>query len=137
MNKLLIGLMLVLVSGNAIAEWTQIDFNNDFHGGRIVYANLSSIRKNGDMVKLWTMDDFKTAQVNGINQKTYLSNKTLQEYDCKEARVRPLSTVYMSRNSGQGDVVSIYTWPNDPDNWLPVTPDSLGEALLEVACGKQ
>lgn len=137
MSKVIIVLMLILVSSNAIAEWTQISYNNEALGGEIVYANLSSIRKNSDMVKMWTMHDYKIAQLDRSIQKTYLSDKILQEFDCKEERIRALSAIYMSSNSGQGDVVSNYNFPNNPDDWQPVTPDSFGEVLWKIACAKQ
>lgn len=130
MRILLVALMLVLVSIEAMAEWVNVgDASNN---SLTVYINSATIRRNGNMVKMWTLLDYKTAEVTakGI---PFLSSKSQKEYDCKEERVRGIALVFTSGNMGQGDVIFD---DNYVDNWVSISPDSVGERLWKIACGK-
>ena len=132
MIKLLVGLMLTLVSSGAMAEWTYLTKSNS-EGVITVYVKPSSVRKNGDMVKMWSMYDFKKAKVFG-KEKPYLSFKQQQEFDCKEERFRFFSIIYMGGHMGEGKVLSS---DSTVDDWQPIAPDTVIETLWETACGKQ
>jgi len=97
------------------------------------YANPSTIRRNGALVKMWDITDFKKAQVGNKSVKPYKSTKGQNEYDCEEERLRSLSSSWHSENMGRGNVVfSIH----EPLEWVAVSPDSRGRRLWSVACGK-
>ena len=60
--------------------------------GLALYAARSTIRRVDDLVKMWSMYDFKNGKV--IDGKQYLSFKNQLEFDCKNARSRILSARY-------------------------------------------
>ena len=128
MNKLLGGLMLVLMSSNALADWTNVGEN----GGSIIYANYSSIRTNGENKKMWVLQDFKTIQ--SISTYKYLSTKSINEYDCQGVQLRLLAYTWFEGNMGTGKVVYSH---DETLNWQQVQPESIGEVIWKVACGKQ
>ena len=95
------------------------------------YSYVSDLRKNGSIVKMWSMADYNATQQ--ISSKRYLSTMSQDEYDCKEERTRSLILTWYSGNMGKGDqVYSIH----DPQQWEPNPPGSLIEDLWKVACGK-
>ena len=55
MKSLLMGLMLLLVSGAASAEWTNVSRTD----GSIQYVDIATIRRSGNFVKMWDLKDLQ------------------------------------------------------------------------------
>ena len=123
--------LLILSSAPAYAEWAAVG-SSENGGGVTVYADRDTIRRKGDLVKMWYLSDFKTIQT--VAGNSYLSSKLQDEYDCTEERHRLLTYTDFSGNMGSGTV----GYSNSPENkWEPVQPKSIGQTLWEVACNKQ
>ncbi len=114
------------------AEWLEVMANID--KGQTIYVDADSIHRNGDLVELWTLYDYKTSQRAG--QDEYRSRKVQNEFNCAQEVRRMLSVTEFSDNMGNGKVV--YEKPSllsaEP-RWTRVQP-GVGETLLKVACGK-
>ena len=121
--------LLVLSSGPAYAEWVRA-LNNQTDP--TLYVDSDTIRRNGTVVKWWELLDYKTVQtVAGIS---FLSMKVLREYDCAGEQIRVLAMADFSGNMATGTVVfTDFT----QSNWVPVQPESKGQALWKAACGKE
>ena len=132
MSRIILMLLLASVSYGVLAdEWVAVISTGD--GGITVYADKSTIRKEGNIVNIWTLGDFKKAEQISSNIR-FLSLKEQYEYDCKEAQMRRLYATMHSANMGRGNVVD-----SRPihEGWQPVPPDSLNERLWKFACGKK
>ena len=97
------------------------------------YANPSTIRRNGGMVRMWSILDFKKPQIRIGGVKPFMSMKDHSEYDCEEDRMRSLGSSVHTGNMGKGDVVLS---SDDGGEWRAVAPGSRGRGLWSVACGK-
>ena len=130
MKQLLLGLMLLVTATAASAEWTRtVSGGND---ELIEYVDRATIRRNGNLVKMWDLMDYKTIQ-KGATGMFYLSSKVQSEYDCKEEKIRTLAFTWFAGQMGNGKVVySGY----DSSRWVPIPPGSVGETLWKVGCGK-
>ena len=129
MTRLLLITLLVLSSGPADAEWVRFGTTDD---GMTAYADPDTIRRKGELVKMWSLFDFQIMQyVEGIPS---LSKKGQSEYDCAEERLRLLALVEYSGNMGKGNVV--YT-DSIEQPWKPVVPRSVDHVLWTVACSKK
>ena len=120
--------LLVLSSAPAYAEWVEVGITDE----ATVYADPETIRRKGDLVKMWYLHDFKTTQT--VLKKSYLSSRSQDEYDCTEDRHRALATTSFSGNMGSGKVRSSYSIKG---KWEPVPPDAITQSLWKVACDKQ
>ena len=129
MKRLLMGLMLLVTAIAASAEWTIAGGNNRY----IQYVDTATIRRNGNLVKMWDLADFKRLQKSAAGM-SYLSDKSQSEYDCKEEKQRMLALTNFSGKMGSGKVVASNY---DPSEWRPIAPESIGEILWKIACGKQ
>jgi len=130
MKKLLLTLALVFISTDTMAEWTKVG-ESDRKGGYTAYADLASIRKAGNRVKMWILFDYKIEQkASGTN---FLSEKIRREYDCAEEQMRVLAFSLFSWNMEKGELVRSYS---QPQKWEEVQPGSMDEAEWKVACGK-
>lgn len=130
MNKIILMLLLAVLSSSAMAEWESHRSADD---GMTLYTNPSTIRKNGDRVKMWALFDYKKSEIIDKN-KRYLSSKSQFEFDCKEEQARTLSISNFSGNMGGGKAVDSH---NNKTEWIPVPPESLIEFLWKYACGKK
>lgn len=128
MNKSIVALLLAAMSTGAMAEWVEVGSNEI----STVYVDPATIRRSGDMAKLWSLIDLKSPQRNK-GSAPFLSSKTQQEFHCKEERFRILYLSLHSGKMGNGDVV--YS-ENVLDKWTPVPPESGAEGFWDVACGK-
>jgi hypothetical protein len=129
MSRIILIFLLAAVSSNAMAEWAK--FGTVIDGNITFYADPTTIRKNGEMVRMWVLQDYLTAQ----SGRHYLSAKSQSEYDCKKKYVRPISISLHSGNMGSGEIIEISTARDDA--WIPVPPDTMFENLWKFACDKK
>lgn len=129
MRKVILMLLLVCVSRNAMAEWVQIGG----YGGLSIYTDLSNIHKEDNIVSMWNLYNYRMAQ-RGEEGKMYLSVEEQQEFDCKEKQMRSLYYSYHPGNMGEGESVYSNSLSNNI-RWDPIEPNSTGEHLLKYACG--
>jgi hypothetical protein len=122
--------LLVLSSAPAYAEWELV--SGDDEAGLTVYVDRDTIRRKGNLVKMWQLYDYKTVQT--VAGDSLLSIQRQNEYDCTEERTRMLAFTWFSSNMGKGRVVYKTA---DEQQWEPVVPRSINRALWKVACSKQ
>jgi hypothetical protein len=123
-----LAMLLAIASSSAVAEWVEVSRDETSS----LYADRTTIRRTGDVVKMSTLVDFKAAQARPYGTP-YMSEKTEHEYDCKERRVRIIHFLRYSENMGTGEVVPT---DSDPEEWKPVATGSVVEKLWEIACRK-
>lgn len=131
MNKTFLFLLLAIASNGSQAEWLKINSNDNL----TTYVDPASISKTENIAKMWGVVDLKEAKKEELG-KSFLSAKSLQEYDCKEEQVRKVTLSFYSGNMGTGDIVHTYT---DPEKWkwTPVAHGSIVETMWKNACGKK
>lgn len=122
-------ILLVLSSGPAYAEWVRA-LNNQTDP--TLYVDSDTIRRDGTVVKWWELLDYKTVQT--VAGLSFLSMKVLREYDCAGEQIRVLAMADFSGNMANGKVV--FT-DFAQSNWVPVQPESMGQALWKFVCGKE
>ncbi len=110
------------------AGWVAVFGNDD----ATLYVDRSTIRRDGNKVKMWAMFDSKTAKA--LPGSIGLSMVIQSEFDCKDEMIRSITHSDYSKNMGNGDVVfsGEYSY-----KWEPIYPNSFGRAQWEVACGNQ
>lgn len=129
-----LGTLLFLGSVPAYSEWVALEKSYLLPGLQRVYFEPDTIRREGDLVTIWQLIDFKWMQGNPRGTPRFLSTKTHKQFDCSGARVRMLTFTEFSRPMGTGIAADGYVEKND---WIPVESDSVNQALWEVACGKE
>lgn len=117
-----------VVSSSAAAEWVSVTGDNNF----TAYFDSATIRKTGNMVKMWVMFDFKKTARDEKNNP-YISLVAQMEYNCNEEQTRQLYMTQFSGNMTKGEVV--YSGRGS-ENWEPVSPHSMNETFWKIACGK-
>jgi hypothetical protein len=70
-------ILLLLSSGPVNAEWVEVGGYDRLTS----YTDTATIRRKGNVVRMWDLIDFKTVQTSA--GKPYLSVKAVREYDCR------------------------------------------------------
>ena len=120
--------VLMLVSGQAAADWVFIDWTPTYSA----YADPTTARWSGELVRIWTLTDYRSAQTYDGN--AYLSSKAQFEHDCQAGRVRMLAFSLHSEAKGSGNVIHSDA---RPDNWQQIMPDTIGQTMWKFVCDKK
>lgn len=111
-----------------------------------VYIDPGRISREGHLVTVWQLTDYKMMQGTGavINPYAFgrlyryqlaphgfFSTTTQKQYDCAAKRVRLLGFTEFSHHMGAGRRNDGYV---DRDRWLAVEPDTVNQALWELVC---
>ena len=128
MKKLLV-LLLLMVSTTVFAEWTKVD-GSEVSGA---YVDFQTIRKKGNKTKMWRLFDFTTV-MNDQGYK-YRSSVTRHEYHCEENTLRMLDIALYSGNMESG--IAIYVNNNIKMEPESIIPNTVGETIFKIACGKK
>lgn len=126
--------VLVLSSGSVHAEWVAVEKDYLSPGRQTVYIDPDSIRREGNLVTLWQLVDFKWMEGSARGPARFMSTKTYKQFDCAGKRVRLLAFTEFSHSMGTGTPVDGHV---DSGHWMPVEPNSMNHALWEVACGNR
>lgn len=122
--KIVIFIALLSSSILAHAQWAYF---NETEDRRITfYIDHSSIKRSGNISKMWTMQDYANVQKQGQR-----SIKFLLEFDCKKDVSRGSAFLSYSKQMGSGEVIH-QDYTIDP--WRPYTPDSVNASLAKIAC---
>ena len=128
--KPLIAVLLAVFSTGAMAEWTYLTSRED--NAFDVYIDKTTIRKRGNVAKMWELRDFKAPQKEASG--SYLSSRMLEEYDCVEIRQRLLALTDFSGNMGSGQIIFNHQYDNN--KWADIAPDTVNMELWKAACKK-
>ena len=126
--KRLLFLLLMMTCSVSWAEWIFIskDSLNSF------YYEDKSIRKRGDVVRMWTM---RSGEELDAGDGAYKSVKRLCAYDCKKEIAAILSIAAYSETMGNGSVVRVHDFREI--DWAPIIPDTHEERQWKIACDKK
>ena len=96
--RIILCFLFALVATPALAEWEKMAENDDI----AYYIDPATTRKDGNLRRVWTVQDLKQKGKNGE-----MSRRALVEYDCKEERSRTLSySLYSEPMSGGQKLIS-------------------------------
>jgi len=122
-------MVLLVVSGNALAEWVMVSQTKYATG----YIDPATIARDGNHAKMWTLVDDR-ARIKFIGGSPFMSIKSHEEFDCRENKLRTLVYSLHSGNMGEGEV--IFTDSN-PSKWTPAITGKQMKRYLEIACGSK
>ena len=126
--------LLFLSSVPAYAEWVAVERDYIVPGLQTVYVDSDSIRREGRLVTMRQLIDFKWMQGSARGPTRFLSTETHKQFNCAEKRLRLLAFTEFSHRLATGIRADGYV---DTGRWIPVEPDSINQALWEVACVKE
>ena len=137
MKTLLLILSLTLIATNCYAEkWTKVGTshypdNDNPKSWATIYMDMSSITKQGEIVKAKVLVDMKRSwDYEGKGKRYYASIVKTHFYDCFNEK-NITRAVWYSGNMGQGKPIAI---DYDNETWIPVELTTISEKLMRIAC---
>ena len=136
-----LGVLFIFLSGeSAYAEWMVVEKDYLDPGLRTVYIDPDTVSREGTVVTVWQLTDYKMMQ-GGVgfgrfmmSPHRFFSTKTQKQLDCEHKRIRLLEYIEFLDHMGTGTASHGYV---DHNAWLPIEPASVNHALWEVLCGQE
>jgi hypothetical protein len=123
---LFIAMAIILPASARGQTWERVVHDG---AGEIESIDISSIKLTGEgYVRAWTLRDFAGSKP--FQGKTYMSTKTLTDYDCKADRIRILAFHAFTKPSGSGEAASGAA----PQSWEFVVPGSMAGIRHQFVC---
>lgn len=125
--------LLALIHQPVQAEWVAIDQQYQSSGLQTVYMDPDTRRREGNLVTILALIDWKWMQGNRSPARFY-STKLTKQFDCQKMLVRTLSATDFYRHMGTGEVIG--GGYISEGHWVGLEPGAINHGLWEVACGK-
>ena len=125
---------LLLIHVPAYSEWVAVEKDYVLPGFQTLYVEPETIRREGNLVTVWQLLDFRWMQGSARGPTRFSSTKTHKQFDCKGKRLRLLAFTEFSHQMGTGRSTDGYV---DKEKWLPVEQNSINYALWELVCGEE
>lgn len=126
--------LVALTHGPACAEWVALEQAYQSPGLQTVYVDAAGARKEGNLVTIDLLVDWKMMQ--GMRSPTrFYSTRTTKQFNCADKLVRTLASIDFYGRMGTGRVIGGSPFSNET-YWVPVVPESLNQGLWSVACGR-
>jgi len=113
--------MMLRGNGAGNGNWGLVAANDDYSA----YADKSTIRRNGNVVKVWQLIDAKNPTYGALSQVSQV------EYDCKIEKSRYLVRYGYAGKMAGGEIVYKDI---DITKWEPNPPYSMSEILWKHSC---
>jgi hypothetical protein len=133
MKPLLLIFLLVLSPTLTFAEWVVVERDYFSPGLQAVYVDSTNIQRDGNLVTISQLIDYKWMQGNYVGTPRFLSTTARKQFDCANRRVRSLSFTEYYGHMATGVAAMGYV---STDQWQPIKPQTLNHALWEIACGQ-
>lgn len=124
---------LVLGDGPVYADWVTVEKPYPVRELQTLYLDPATIHREGNLVAIWQLTDFRWMQGGPRATPRFLSTTTHKQFECTHKRLRILAYSEFSQRMATGIASNGYV---DKDMWLPVEPDSINQALWEIVCGQ-
>ena len=126
---------LMQCDGFVYAEWVALEDDFQSHPLQTAYIDPDTIHREGSMVRISVLIDWKTMQ-GGRTPTRFYSTTLTKLVDCAERRVRTLTATDFYGHMGTGEVIGGGSAISE-GHWAPVVSGTITEGLCDAACGKQ
>ena len=113
------------------AEWIKMGGNDSVDA----YMDLKLLEKKGKYAVSWRLYDYRSPQKSSSGH-TYRSAITLDVTDCTARTEAMTSFTQYDKPMGKGNVVASRKLAQGEWEATKIAPNSIGEALAMVACGR-
>lgn len=125
---------LILTATPLYAEWVALDARYQSHPLQTAYIDPGTIRREGNMVALLALIEWKAMQ-GGRSPTRFYSTTLTKQFDCVERRVRTLAATDFYGHMGTGEVIG-GDGQTSESHWVAIEPGTINQGLWEAVCGK-
>jgi hypothetical protein len=126
-------LLLAFGDHQAFAEWVTVEKPYPVRELQTLYIDPATIRREGNLVDVWQLTDYKWMQGGPKATPRFLSTTIHKQFECTDKRLRLLAYTEFSHRMAAGSASNGYV---DKDRWLAVEADSINETLWTILCSR-
>ena len=123
----LLAIFLILSSTPLYAEWVALDAQYQLHLLQTVYVDADTILRDGNLVRLSALIDWRAMQ-GGRSPTRFYSTQITKQFHCIEKQVRPLAATDFYGHMGTGEMIGGDGHTSE-SHWVTIEPESLNQAL--------
>jgi len=127
--KKIILIVLFSLSFPVYADWDLI--YKDATIKSEYFMNLGNYKRNKDMVRAWTLENFLELQKTEIWE--YHSVKSFVEFNCKEPGLRILAYSLYEKNMGKGKAIFS---KGSPLGWMKIEKNTVFSSYSQIICAE-
>lgn len=125
---------LLLIHEPVWAEWVALDARYQSHPLQTAYIDPATIRREGNVVALSALIEWKEMQ-GGRTPTRFYSTKVTKQFDCARKVLRIIAATDFYGHMGTGEVIG--GGPSaGAEHWVSIEPETINHGLWEAACGK-
>ncbi len=125
---------LILIDGPAYAGWLALEEHYQSHPLQTVYLDPDSVHRDGNVVAISILIDWKAMQ-GGRTTTRFYSTTLTKQFDCVGKLVRTISSMDYYGHMGTGEVIGGGSAISE-GHWAAVEPGTSTEGLWKAACEK-
>tara|TARA_A200000113_G_scaffold224825_1_gene243739 strand:- start:2247 stop:2669 length:423 start_codon:yes stop_codon:yes gene_type:complete len=132
MKKLLLTALLCFCVNAYAFNWVETATSYD--GSRTTYADTSSIKKVGDLIYVWELQDYLEPKTM-LDGRTISSMVTKKKVGCDELKAMAIVYEGYSSNMGRGTLVDSFSSKQaSGETWVHHKPETMGEVFVKFVC---
>lgn len=132
MKRIYVAALMALMtsaSNSALAEWFRVSGNDKV----TAYADTTSLRQKGNIVRMTSMFDFKVENLL-VDGTSYQSVVRETEFNCRDHVQHMVGFSLYTGNMGKGRVLDK---GGDAQDWKPVSPSGMANSMYKFACSRE
>lgn len=121
--------LMTMASMSALAEWFRVSGNEKVSA----YADTTSLRQKGNIVRMTSLFDFKVENLleDGTSYQSVIRET---EFNCRDHVQHMVGFSLYTGNMGKGRLLDKGA---DPQDWKPVSPSGIANAMYRFACSRE
>jgi hypothetical protein len=124
--------LLLTLAATPVAAYDWVEISTDYESS--FYFDRESFKRDGDIVEVLLLWDFKETQLTRRPVKPYLSAARLTRFDCAKGGRASVETTLYRDNMARGDVTDVYRTPDADLRYEWVNPEAPGGESMRKAC---
>ena len=97
------------------------------------YVDMDDIARNGDLVEMWRVFNYKPPYLRSVNRVPYTSQRVRTEFDCESMALRQIYASWHAEDSGKGAPL---VETSEPELWEFSSNNEFTGPLWKIACGR-
>jgi hypothetical protein len=126
--------LLVHAPAEAAAEWVALEARYQSHPLQKVYIDLNTIHREGNIVTLSAMIDWKTMQ-GGRSPTRFYSSILTKQFDCVARRFLTVTSTEFYGHMGTGEIIGGGSYTSE-GLWVAIDPGTINQGLWKRVCEK-
>jgi hypothetical protein len=132
LSVFLVFIGLLFIERPVWAEWVALEAQYQSHPLQTVYIDPGAIHREGPLVTLSVLNDWKAMQ-GGRTPTRFYSTKLTKQVDCAGKLVRTLASTDYYGHMGTAEVIGGGRHSNEAQ-WVTIEPGSINQGVWETAC---